>query len=86
MAHGKIVENAYGHKVGALEDLAAAQRLRLAFGAAEECAFDWTLADDVITWDGATDFLPQHVPDREALPPATGGGMLAAGAVAQKEA
>src|SRR5688572_21823865 len=33
----------------------------------------------------AADFLPQNVPDDATLPPATGGGMLAAGAVAQKE-
>jgi cytochrome c oxidase subunit 1 len=33
----------------------------------------------------AADFLPQDVPDDATLPPATGGGMLAAGAVAQKE-
>ena len=30
------------------------------------------------------DFLPQHIPD-DAITPSTGGGMLAAAAVAQKE-
>jgi cytochrome c oxidase subunit I len=33
----------------------------------------------------ADDYLPQNVPDEPALPPATGGGMLGAAAVAQKE-
>ena len=34
----------------------------------------------------AADFLPQHIPDDTSPEPVTGGGMLAAGAVAQREA
>ena len=61
MARGKIIENAYENKFGALEGVAAAERLRLALATADECVFDWTLADDSIVWDGAIDFLPHHV-------------------------
>jgi hypothetical protein len=33
----------------------------------------------------AADFIPQHVPDETSPAPVIGGGMLPAGAVAQKE-
>jgi diguanylate cyclase (GGDEF)-like protein len=43
--------------------LAAAQdaeRLRLAVAGAREAVFDWTMSDDRITWDGATDLFEGH--------------------------
>ena len=46
-----------------LEALSAsehAERLRLAMLAASVAAFDWTIADDSICWDGAIDILPYH--------------------------
>lgn len=42
------------HALGALEDL---ERLRLAARAAAETAFDWTISNDNIVWDGATEIL-----------------------------
>ena len=56
--------------VDGMRALAAAQdveRLRLAMAGAGEAAFDWTLADDHIQWDGATNMLASHTdPDRLA--------------------
>jgi diguanylate cyclase (GGDEF)-like protein len=46
-----------------IRGLAAAQdaeRLRLAVAGAREAVFDWTMADDRITWDGATDLFDGH--------------------------
>jgi len=40
--------------LGAIEGL---ERLRLATRAATETAFDWTISDDTIVWDGATEIL-----------------------------
>ena len=34
-----------------------AERLRLAAAGAREAVFDWTMADDRITWDGAVDLF-----------------------------
>lgn len=42
------------HALAAVEDL---ERLRLAARAAAEAVFDWTIADDRIAWDGATEIL-----------------------------
>jgi diguanylate cyclase (GGDEF)-like protein len=56
--------------VDGMRALAAAQdveRLRLAMTGAGEAAFDWTLADDRVVWDGATDTLASHTdPDKLA--------------------
>jgi diguanylate cyclase (GGDEF)-like protein len=41
----------------AIEDL---ERLRLAARGAGEAAFDWTIADDHVDWDGAIDLLALH--------------------------
>ncbi|MGA7674782.1 MAG: bifunctional diguanylate cyclase/phosphodiesterase [Rhizomicrobium sp.] len=38
-----------------------AKRLQLAVTAAGVAAFNWTIADDVIVWDGARDILPHQV-------------------------
>jgi len=40
-----------------LEAIGGLERLRLAMRAAAETAFDWTLSDDRIVWDGATEIL-----------------------------
>ena len=37
-----------------------AERLRLAVMGANEIAFDWTLSDDRVTWDGGVDILAMH--------------------------
>ena len=37
-----------------------AERLRLAVAGAREAVFDWTMADDRITWDGAVDLFDGH--------------------------
>ncbi len=55
--------------VDGMRALAAAQdaeRLRLAMTGAAVAAFDWTLSDDVIVWDGATDTLATYT-DPEKL-------------------
>ncbi len=49
--------------VDGMRALAAAQevdRLRLAVAAAREIAFDWTIVDDRITWDGDHEILSLH--------------------------
>ncbi len=49
--------------VDGIRALAAAQdveRLRLAVAGAREAAFDWTMPDDRIAWDGDFDVLSQH--------------------------
>jgi diguanylate cyclase (GGDEF)-like protein len=43
-----------------------AERLRLALAGARAATFDWTIADDHIVWDGATDILSMH-PDSDRL-------------------
>jgi diguanylate cyclase (GGDEF)-like protein len=54
--------------VDSIRALAAAhdvERLRLALTGAREAAFDWTIADDRIAWDGALELLSLHNdPDR----------------------
>ena len=42
------------HALGAIETL---ERLRLATRAAGETAFDWTISDDRVVWDGAIEIL-----------------------------
>ena len=44
-----------------LEALDAEARLRFAAQAAGAATFDWTLADDVIHWDGDLGILPTHI-------------------------
>src|SRR6185437_12765353 len=43
-----------------------AERLRLALAGARAATFDWTIADDHVVWDGATDILSMH-PDSDRL-------------------
>lgn len=43
-----------------------AERLRLALAGARAATFDWTIADDHVVWDGATDILSMH-PDTDRL-------------------
>jgi PAS domain-containing protein len=50
----------------ALERASDAERLRLALTGAGEAAFDWTLGDDHMHWDGAELLLRCH-PDPERL-------------------
>jgi diguanylate cyclase (GGDEF)-like protein len=49
-------------KLAAVHDL---ERLQLALMGAREAAFDWTLSDDHIAWNGGTDVLSlHHAPNR----------------------
>ncbi len=43
-----------------------AERLRLALAGARAATFDWTIADDHVVWDGATEILSMH-PDADRL-------------------
>lgn len=64
-----ILENRALKPAGDVKSLAQrhdAERLRLAMAGAQMVAFDWTIADDRIVWDGATDLLNQH-PDPARL-------------------
>ncbi|HEY5346771.1 MAG TPA: hypothetical protein VIJ72_01155, partial [Rhizomicrobium sp.] len=47
--------------VSALAALQDDARLRLAAQAAGVVAFDWSIADDRMVWDGAIDVLPFHL-------------------------
>jgi diguanylate cyclase (GGDEF)-like protein len=47
--------------VSALADLQDGTRLRLALQASGVAAFDWSIADDRIVWDGAIDILPFYL-------------------------
>src|SRR5581483_5703649 len=57
--------------VRGLESLSAvedAERLRLALAGARQAIFDWTLSDDRIVWDGASEILSLHsAPERLQL-------------------
>jgi diguanylate cyclase (GGDEF)-like protein len=46
--------------LGALSATEQAERLRFALLGSGVAAFDWTIADDRIVWDGAVDILPFH--------------------------
>ncbi|MDE2133526.1 MAG: EAL domain-containing protein [Alphaproteobacteria bacterium] len=48
-------------RVAPLRAAQDAKRLQLAVTAAGAVAFNWTVADDVIVWDGARDILPHQV-------------------------
>jgi len=50
------------HALAAAQDV---ERLRLAVGGAREAAFDWTVADDRISWEGSSELLIHHIdPER----------------------
>ncbi len=52
--------NKPGEDLRALASVHDAERLRLALSGAQEAAFDWTIADDCISWDGAVGPLALH--------------------------
>jgi len=50
------------HALAAAQDV---ERLRLAIAGARETAFDWTIADDRISWEGSSELLVHHIdPER----------------------
>ncbi|HMI96358.1 MAG TPA: bifunctional diguanylate cyclase/phosphodiesterase [Micropepsaceae bacterium] len=63
---GESTKHAFKNRLEALGEGADAQRLRLALMGAKASAFDWTLADDRIRWDGGPAALRHH-PDLERL-------------------
>ena len=54
-----------GESFASLRAVQDAERLRLAVSGAGIVAFDWTIADDRITWDGSADILPQQIVQRD---------------------
>lgn len=58
--------------IRALTAMDGLERLRLAARAAGDAAFDWTIADDRIAWDGALDVLALHSDPQRV----TGGAVL----------
>ena len=63
MLNAALQKRNEGAQLATLED---ELRLRLAAQAAGAAAFDWNVADGVISWDGATDILPLHLDGRDA--------------------
>ncbi len=54
------LQNKPADSVTALRAVEDAERMRLAIAGARIVAFDWTLADDRIVWEGDCDILPQQ--------------------------
>jgi diguanylate cyclase (GGDEF)-like protein len=50
-----------GEPIASLRTVQDAERLQLAISGAGVVAFNWTVADDRIVWDGAVDMLPPQV-------------------------
>ena len=54
-----------GESFASLRAVQDAERLRLAVSGAGIVAFDWTISDDRITWDGSAEILPQQIVQRD---------------------
>lgn len=50
-----------GEPIASLRTVQSAERLKLAIAGAGVVAFDWTIGDDYIAWDGALDILPPQI-------------------------
>ena len=61
MAQGRVLHKALNDNLNALSNAAATERMRLALAGADEAVFDWTLADDILVWDGAENVLRHHL-------------------------
>lgn len=54
-----------GESLASLRAVAEAERLQLAVSSAVIAAFNWTIADDRIVWDGALEILPGQIVQRD---------------------
>jgi diguanylate cyclase (GGDEF)-like protein len=54
-----------GESLASLRAVAEAERLQLAVSSAVIAAFNWTIADDRIVWDGALEILPAQIVQRD---------------------
>jgi diguanylate cyclase (GGDEF)-like protein len=54
------LRNTAAESLGKLASAQNFERLQLALAGAREAAFDWTIFDDQIVWDGAVDLLSLH--------------------------
>jgi diguanylate cyclase (GGDEF)-like protein len=54
-----------GESLASLRAVAEAERLQLAVSGATIAAFNWTIADDRIVWDGAVEILPGQFVERD---------------------
>jgi len=61
MVLGQSVQNEPADSVAALRAVNDAERLNLAISGAGLVTFSWTIADDVIVWDGARQILPNQI-------------------------
>jgi diguanylate cyclase (GGDEF)-like protein len=61
LARGRVLHKALNDNLNALSNAAATERMRLALAGADEAVFDWTLADDMLVWDGADNVLRHHI-------------------------
>ena len=59
---GQTSQTAFQERLEALGQISDAERLRLALKSARATAFDWTLSDDCIHWDGAPWATREHAP------------------------
>ena len=54
------IQRAFRERLESLGQIADAERLRLALMGARAAAFDWTLDDDRIRWEGAQSAMPEY--------------------------
>ena len=66
VVRGRIFPQTLRSRVEALGQASAAERMRLALRGAKVAIFDWTIADDVLVWDGVESVL-RSLPDAERL-------------------
>ena len=60
MVWGQSIKTISNQRVEALGQVSDAERLNLALAGARVAAFDWTLADDAISWAGAPWAMPEY--------------------------
>jgi diguanylate cyclase (GGDEF)-like protein len=60
LVQGQAIHIAFKDRLESLGQIAESERLRLALIGARAAAFDWTLADDRVRWDGAETALPDY--------------------------
>ena len=58
---GTLLPKTIGNGLKGLVQANEAERLRLAVAGARQAIFDWTIADDMVVWDGAHAVLAGHV-------------------------
>src|SRR5262249_2741884 len=60
VVQGQSIQATLKKRLNVLGQVSTAERLRLALMGARAAAFDWTLADDTISWEGALWAMPEY--------------------------